>query len=113
MAIAGFNVSRMPGNEQMEMWGSQSADVKGSYNILGLKNPVVDNLIKGVINAQTKEDYEAYVRALDRVLLNGWYLIPHWYSPTQRVAYWDKFEQPQTEIKTGFLPQTWWMKEGK
>ena len=113
MAIAGFGVSQMPGNEQMELWGSQSADIKGSNNILGLKNPVVDKLIKGVITAQTKEDYEAYVRALDRVLLNGWYLIPHWYSPTQRVAYWDKFEQPQTDVKTGFLPQTWWMKEEK
>jgi len=103
----------MPGNEQAEMWGSASADVRGSYNLLGLKNPVVDELIKGVISAQNKDDYEAYVRALDRVLLNGWYLIPHWYSPTQRVAYWDKFEQPQTNIKTGFLPQTWWMKEPK
>lgn len=113
MAIAGFSVSQMPGNEQMEMWGSQSADVRGSYNILGLKNPVVDELIKGIITAQNKEDYEAYVKALDRVLLNGWYLIPHWYSPTQRVAYWDKFEQPKTNIKTGFMPQTWWMKEDK
>lgn len=111
MAIAGFGVSRMPGNEQMEMWGSRSADVKGSYNILGLKNPIVDELIKEVITAQNKEYYEAAVRALDRVLLNGWYLIPHWYSPTQRVAYWDKFEQPQTEVKTGFLPHTWWIKE--
>ena len=113
MAIAGFGVSRMPGNEQLEIWGSSSADVKGSYNILGLKNPVVDELIKGVITAQEKDEYEAYVRALDRVLLNGWYLIPHWFSPTQRVAYWDKFEQPQTEIKTGFLPYTWWMKDIK
>ena len=113
MAIAGFNVSRMPGNEQTEMWGSASADVRGSYNILGLKNPVVDELIKGIISAQRQEDYEAYVRALDRVLLHGWYLIPHWYSPTQRVAYWNKFEQPQTTVKTGFLPQTWWMKEAK
>lgn len=113
MAIAGFNVSRMPGNEQMEMWGSASADIKGSYNLLGLKNSVVDDLIKGLISAQKKEDYEAHVKALDRVLLNGWYLIPHWYSPTQRVAYWDKFEQPQTDVKTGFMPHTWWMKEAK
>ena len=113
MAIAGFGVSRMPGNEQLENWGSQSADMKGSNNILGLKNPVVDELIKGLISAQQKEEYEAYVRALDRVLLNGWYLIPHWYSPTQRVAYWDKFGQPETNVKTGFLPHTWWMKEKK
>lgn len=113
MVIAGFGVSRMPGNEQLEMWGSSSADTKGSNNILGLKNPVVDDLIKGLISAQTKGDYEAYVRALDRVLLNGWYIIPHWYSPTQRVAYWDKFEQPETSVKTGFLPHIWWAKEKK
>ena len=113
VAIASFGVSRMPGNEQMEIWGSASADVNGSYNILGLKNPVVDELVKGIITSQTKEDYTAYIKALDRVLLNGWYIIPHWYSPTQRVAYWDKFEQPETTIKTGFMPQIWWMKEKK
>ena len=113
MAIAGFGVSQMPGNEQLEMWGSQSAYVKGSYNILGLQNPVVDDLIKGLVKAQDKESYEAYVRALDRVLRHGYYLIPHWYSPTQRVAYWDKFSQPQTDVKTGFLPHTWWIKEQK
>lgn len=111
MAIAGFSVSRMPGNEQLEMWGSQSADIQGSYNILGVKNPVVDELIKGLIKAQNKEDYEAHIKALDRVLLHECYLIPHWYSPTQRVAYWDKFSQPNTDIKTGFLPHTWWMKD--
>lgn len=111
MAIAGFGVSRMPGNEQFEMWGSGSAAVKGSYNITGLQNPVVDKLIDGLVRAQDKEDYEAHVRALDRVLLSGWYLIPQWFSPTQRVAYWNKFSQPQTDVKTGFLPHTWWMKE--
>ena len=113
MAIASFGVSHMPGNEQLEMWGSASADIKGSYNILGLKNPVVDELIKGVISSSSKEDYEAYVRALDRVLLNGHYLIAHWYSPSQRVAYWDKFAQPETDVKTGFMPHTWWLKGQK
>jgi len=111
MAIAGFGVSQMPGNEQLEMWGSQSANINGSYNILGLQNPVVDELIKGLIKSQDKENYEAHVKALDRVLRHGYYLIPHWYSPTQRVAYWDKFSQPQTDVKTGFLPHTWWIKE--
>ena len=111
VAIAGFGVSRMPGNEQFEMWGSQAGDQKGSYNIIGVKNPVVDALIKAVVTAQTKDDYEAAVKALDRVLLHGCYLIPHWYSPTQRVAYWDKFAQPKTKVKTGFLPHTWWMKD--
>lgn len=111
MAILAFGVSQMPGNEQKEMWGSGSADIKGSYNILGVKNPVADELINGLIQAQEKSDYEAYVKAFDRVMLNENYMIPQWYSPFSRVAYQNKFEHPQTDLKVGFQPFTWWMKE--
>lgn len=55
MAIVSYGVSRMPGNEQREMWGSRSADAKGSYNVIGIKNPVVDALIEGLIQAQEKK----------------------------------------------------------
>ena len=103
--------SIMPGNEQREMWGSRSADAKGSYNVIGIKNPVVDALIEGLIQAQEKEDYEAHVRALDRVLLNEHYVIFQWYSPYNRVAYQNKFGHPQSKIKAGYQPFTWWMKE--
>ena len=111
MAIVSFGVSRMPGNEQREMWGSFSADAKGSYNVVGIKNTVVDALIEGLIQAQHKDDYEAYVRALDRVLLNEHYLIFQWYSPHNRVAYQNKFEHPQSSVKAGYQPFTWWMKQ--
>ena len=111
MAIVSYGVSRMPGNEQREMWGSRSADAKGSYNVIGIKNPVVDALIEGLIRAQEKEDYEAHVRALDRVLLNEHYVIFQWYSPYNRVAYQNKFGHPQSKIKAGYQPFTWWMKE--
>lgn len=111
MAIISYPVSQLPGNEQREYWGSLAADMNGSNNVIGIKNPVVDELIKGLISAQQKEDYVAYVKALDRVLLNENYLIFQWYSPVQRVAYWDKFGQPQSKIKTGFQPFTWWAKE--
>lgn len=111
MAIVSYGVSRMPGNEQREMWGSRSADAKGSYNVIGIKNPVVDALIEGLIQAQEKEDYEAHVRALDRVLLNEHYVIFQWYSPYNRVAYQNKFGHPQSKIKAGYQPFTWWMKE--
>lgn len=112
VAILGFGVSQMPGNEQREMWGSKAADIKGSYNLLGVKNEVVDELISGVIKAEQKDDYVAQVQALDRVLLNEHYMIPQWYSPHNRVAYWDKFAHPDTKLKVGFQPFTWWMKEG-
>jgi len=111
MAIVSFGVSRLPGNEQAEMWGSASADIKGSYNVIGIKNPIADDLIKGIISAQNKDDYEAYVRALDRVLLTENYMIPQWFSPYQRVAYHDKFMHPQSKTKVGFQPMTWWAKE--
>ena len=111
MAIVSYRVSQMPGNEQRDYWGSESADIKGSNNIIGIKNEVVDALIKGLISAQEKADYVAYVKALDRVLLHENYMIFQWYSPYSRVAYHDKFGQPQTDIKVGFQPFTWWIKE--
>lgn len=111
IAILAFGVSSQPGNEQKEMWGSESANIKGSYNLLGIQNKKVDALIKEVIQAKTKDEYEASVKALDRVLLNEHYMIMQWYSPHQRIAYWDKFLHPKTNIKTGFQPHTWWMKK--
>lgn len=111
MAIVSYRVSQLPGNEQREYWGSESADMQGSNNVIGIKNPVVDALIKGLVAAQEKTDFVAYVKALDRVLLHENYMIFQWFSPVERVAYWDKFEQPQTKIKTGFQPFTWWAKE--
>lgn len=113
MAIISFPISQMPGNEQKEMWGSQSADVKGSMNMIGIKNPVIDELSTKIVQAYTKEDYTASVQALDRVLLDGYYMIPQWYSPYQRVAYWDKFDHPTTDLKVGFQPHTWWIKSDR
>ncbi len=110
MAIVSYRVSQMPGNEQRDYWGSESAQIKGSNNIIGIQNEVVDDLIKGLVSAQEKADYTAYVKALDRVLLHENYMIFQWYSPYSRVAYRDKFGQPETKIKTGFQPFTWWLK---
>ena len=111
IAIISYPVSQLPGNEQREYWGSASADIKGSNNIIGIKNPVIDELIKGLVAARQKEDYVAYVKALDRVLLNENYMIFQWYSPYDRIAYKDKFKQPSADIKVGFQPYLWWIKE--
>ncbi len=113
MAILSFPMSQMPGNEQKEMWGSQAADIPGSYNMLGLKNEVVDKLIDEMVAADTKEDYIAHVKALDRVLLDGYYMIPQWYAPKQRAAYRNKFAHPKTDLPVGYQPFTWWLKETK
>ena len=113
MAIMSYGVSAMPGNELKEMYGSNAADVKGSYNVMGIKNKVVDALIDEIIKADTKKEYTALIKALDRVLLSEYYLIFQWYSPYNRVGYQNKFEMPQTNQKIGFQPLTWWAKEEK
>lgn len=111
MAILSFRLSNLPGNEQREMWGSQSAGIRGSFNILGIKNPVVDALISGLINAREEEEYKAYVRALDRVIMHEHYFIPQWYSPFDRIAYKKRLKRPRTKIKTGADIYTWWLEE--
>ena len=108
MAILSYRLGNLPGNEQREIWGSQSAGIKGSYNVLGITNPVVDELISGLINSRKEDDYKAYVRALDRVIMNEYYFIPQWYSPTDRIAYRSGLKRPQTDIKTGADIYTWW-----
>ena len=110
MAIVSFPMSQMPGNEQKEMWGSQSADVKGSFNLIGIKNKAVDGLLNEIVRAQNKNDYIAALKALDRVLRHEYYMIPQWYAPYKRVAYRNRFEHPQTSEKVGFQIHTWWLK---
>lgn len=111
MAILSYRLGNLPGNEQREIWGSQSANVRGSYNVLGITDPVVDELINGLINSRKEEDYKAYVKALDRVIINGHYFIPQWYSPSDRIAYRSGLKRPQTDIKTGADIYTWWRED--
>ena len=98
---------------QKEFWGSHAADIKGSYNLLGIKNPVIDKILDRLVKAQTKEEYMAHIKALDRVLLNGHYMIMQWYSPHQRVAYRNRFGHKKTNLNVGFQPDTWWIDEEK
>ena len=111
MAIMSYRISAMPGNELKELYGSKAADIKGSYNVSGIKNEVVDDLIDKIIKADSKPEYTALIKALDRVLLSNYYLIFQWYSPYNRVGYQNKFDKPQTDLKVGFQPFTWWAKE--
>lgn len=102
--------SLSPGNEQRYFWGSDAAHQAGSYNFAGIQDSVVDALIEEVIAAETRESLEAAVRALDRVLLHGYYVIPHWYTPTIKLIYWDKFGRPDVEPLKGLSLMTWWHK---
>lgn len=109
--IGGYGGIYMPGSEQKDLWGSLSADISGSSNIIGVKNPAVDELVRKLIETEDNELYTAYVRALDRVLLFNHYVIFNWYSDSDRIAYRDKFAFPENNAGTGVDINTWWMKE--
>ena len=113
VAIMSYRISAMPGNELKEMYGSKAADINGSYNIAGIKNEVVDDLINHIVAADKKEEYAAYIKALDRVLLSEYYVVFQWYSPYNRVGYLNKFGIPEVTEPVGFQPLTWWAKEVK
>jgi microcin C transport system substrate-binding protein len=93
MIVHVWGQSLSPGNEQRDYWSTVAAEIPGSRNLAGIQDPVVDALIHEVITAQTREDLVAATRALDRVLLWGHYVIPHWHSPVTRVAYWDMYRR--------------------
>lgn len=101
-----------PGNEQINYWQSSSADTTGSRNYIGIKSEVVDALIDKLLVAQTKDELITIIRALDRVLLRGNYVMPHFNAGYFRVLHWDKFDKPKTRPKYDgeFGLWTWWVK---
>ncbi|MBF0132644.1 MAG: ABC transporter substrate-binding protein [Magnetococcales bacterium] len=114
MIVGVFGQSQSPGNEQRDMWQSQSADVSGSRNLIGLKDPAVDILVEKIIYAEDRQKLIAACHALDRVLLAGNYLIPNWYMNKHRIAYWNRFDRPQTlplYYSPGEWLLSWWIKK--
>ncbi len=100
--------SLSPGNEQINRWASSSAGVDGSLNFAGVRNPGVDEMIKAMLRARSRADFEAAVRAFDRLLISGDYVIPLYHPPAVWVAYWRRLGRPQTLPLSGFAVDTWW-----
>ena len=113
MVVFTFSQSLSPGNEQRNFWGSDAADTNGSRNVIGVKNDVVDSLIEKLINAKDREDLITITRALDRVLLWNYYVIPQWHISAYRVLYWDMFDQPKIKPKYSLGFDTWWINQNK
>lgn len=112
MSVVVLGQSLSPGNEQESYWSCAAAKEEGSRNYAGVCDPVVDELIKKLITAPDRESLIARTRALDRVLLWGHYVIPHWHTKVWRVAYWNHLAHPDTPPKYGLPPveDTWWAK---
>jgi microcin C transport system substrate-binding protein len=108
--VGSWGQSLSPGNEQRGFWGSAAADQPGSRNLIGIKNPAIDTLIDRVIFTKDREDLVAATKALDRVLLWNFYVVPQWTYSFVRTARWDRFSHPQIMPKYGrsAFPTVWW-----
>ena len=100
--------SLYPGNEQRYYFGSKAANIKGSKNYAGISDEVVDDLIERLIKSHDYQDRLSLVRALDRVLSWGFYVIPHFYMPAYRIAYWKHIKMPEKSPPYGLNPYIWW-----
>jgi peptide/nickel transport system substrate-binding protein len=108
-----WDESLSPGNEQSIYWSSAAADEQGSRNYMGVKSAAVDAMIAALLRAHTRPDLVDTVRALDRVLISGSYVIPLFYLPDQWVARWNYIQHPGRTSLFGYLPETWWRQPAK
>ncbi len=111
---ARFALRLTPGIELKSLWGSETANVDGSYNLAGITNPVVDALIGKMVEAKSRAELETAARALDRVLRAGHYWVPQYYKPVHHIAHWDRFSRPA--IKPRYdrgIVDTWWYDAAK
>ncbi|TPG49231.1 ABC transporter substrate-binding protein [Roseomonas nepalensis] len=113
MTVEVFGQSSSPGNEQRDYWTSAKADENGSRNTVGIKDPVVDEIVEMVVNAPSLPELTAACRALDRVLLWGFHSIPQWHTRTFRLAWWDKFGRPPRNPKRALALESWWVDAAK
>ncbi|HZP09576.1 MAG TPA: extracellular solute-binding protein [Methyloceanibacter sp.] len=102
-------VSLSPGNEQFFRWGSEAAVTEGSFNYAGVKSKAVDAMIEAMLKAEDEDSFVSAVRALDRVLLSGDYVIPLFHLPRQWVAHWRELKRPEVTPLYGYQIDTWWM----
>jgi peptide/nickel transport system substrate-binding protein len=100
--------SLSPGNEQGFYWSSEAADQQGTRNYMGVRSKAIDAMIAAMLKASAREDFVAAVRALDRMLMSGFYVVPLFYLPDQWVARWAYIRRPDRTSLSGYLPEAWW-----
>ena len=100
--------SLSPGNEQMNYWGQAAADIQGSRNYAGVKNPVVDTLAKEIGVSKTRGELTAYTHALDRILMQEYYSIPLYYLGTDLIAHTPALHSPKNIPAYGTVIESWW-----
>ena len=115
ITVERFGFSTTPGDELRTFFSSKAAGLKGSNNIAGIADPVIDALIEKIIAAETRPELVTACKALDRVIRAGRYWVPHWYKGSHWIAYWDVFGRPaaaKPRYARG-VPETWWYDRDK
>jgi microcin C transport system substrate-binding protein len=109
LVVQRFSFSSTPGDSLRSYFSTQAAQLKGSQNLAGISDPVIDALIERIIAADSRASLVTACKALDRVIRAGRYWVPHWYKPTHWLAYWDVFGRPAAKPRYARgIPETWW-----
>jgi microcin C transport system substrate-binding protein len=109
MVVTVWAQSLSPGNEQRDFWSSKAATTPGTRNLAGIRDESIDKLIELLIQAPDRKTLVARTRALDRVLLWGHYVVPHYHLRAFRVAHWDRFSRPAVAPRYRFGFDSWWI----
>ncbi|WP_050767497.1 extracellular solute-binding protein [Aurantimonas manganoxydans] len=108
MILATYSASLSPGAEQVYRWGSVSRDLPGTFNYAGAADPALDAMIGEIVGARSREDFVTAVRAYDRLLISGYYVLPLFHLPEQWLARWKFIQHPETTPLYGYqLPAFW------
>jgi microcin C transport system substrate-binding protein len=114
LTVQRFSFSSTPGDSLRSYFSSQAAALKGSRNLAGISDPVIDALIERIIAADNRQSLTTACKALDRVIRAGRYWVPHWYKASHWLAYWDVFGRPATKPRYARgIPETWWYDRDK
>ena len=114
LVVQRFSFSSTPGNSLRTYFSSQAAALKGSQNLAGISDPVIDALVDKIIAADSRANLVTSCMVLDRVIRAGRYWIPHWYKASHWIAYWDMFGRPAKKPRYARgIPETWWYDRDK
>ena len=105
--------AELPGTELLDEFSCVGSKTEGSSNLVGVCHPAVDALVTRMIQATNRKDLATAGRALDRVLLWGWYMVPNWHDKAFKVATWDRFGRPGKPVRTGFVLDRWWVDQAR
>lgn len=106
-----WTASLSPGNEQNNRWSSKSAATEGTFNYAGAASPAIDAMIDAMLAAKDRPAFVSAVRALDRVLISGRYVVPLFHLPKDWTALWARIAVPERPALTGVQPTSWWYQE--